>query len=278
VVWVIQSRKYATGSEQPHYRENWVFRGTYDYASRYMLEYNGAYNGSEIFAKENRFAFFSSGAIGWMVSEEPLVKKLNLKWLDMLKLRASYGQIGDDNVSGRWLYMDTWNNGGSYRQALTGVDPAKSPYTWWQQSQLGNKNLQWEVATKLDIAADFALFGGVISGSFDYFKEKRSDILITDDKRAVPSYFGASAPVANLGKVDSQGFEFDVRWNKQLNRDWRLWGNASLTHATSKIKDADDPKLKPDYQKKADKAIDQNYSYVDHGYYNTGMNCTEVRP
>ena len=261
--------QYATGSEQPHYRENWVFRGTYDYASRYMLEYNGAYNGSEIFAKENRFAFFSSGAIGWMVSEEPLVKKLNLKWLDMLKLRASYGQIGDDNVNGRWLYMDTWNNGGNYRQSLTGVDPAKSPYSWWQQSQLGNKNLQWEVATKLDIAADFALFGGVISGSFDYFKEKRSDILVTGDKRAVPSYFGASAPVANLGKVDSQGFEFDVRWNKQLNRDWRLWGNASLTHATSKIKEADDPKLKPDYQKKADKAINQNYSYVDHGYYNS---------
>ncbi|EKU91284.1 SusC/RagA family TonB-linked outer membrane protein [Bacteroides oleiciplenus] len=265
--------QYATGSEQPHYRENWVFRATYDYASRYMVEYNGAYNGSEIFAKENRFAFFNSGAIGWMVSEEPLVKKLNLKWLDMFKLRASYGQIGDDNVSGRWLYMDTWSNGGSpigsFRQSLTGVDPAKSPYTWWRQSQLGNKNLQWEVATKLDIAADFAFFGGVISGSFDYFKEKRSDILITGANRAVPSYFGASAPVANLGKVDSEGFELDIRWTKQLGSNWRLWGNASLTHATSKIKEADDPKLKPEYQKKADKSIGQTYSYVDHGYYNS---------
>lgn len=261
--------QYATGSEQPHYRENWVFRTTYDFANRYMFEYNGAYNGSEIFAKDNRFAFFNSGAIGWMVSEEPLVKKLNLKWLDMLKFRASYGEIGDDNVNGRWLYMDTWSNGGSYRQSLTGVDPAKSPYSWWQQSQLGNKNLQWEVATKLDIAADFAIFNGLLSGSFDYFKEKRSNILITGDKRAVPSYFGTSAPVANLGKVDSEGFEFDIRWNKQLNSNWRLWGNASLTHAVSKIKEADDPKLKPEYQKKADKAIDQTYTYLDHGYYNS---------
>lgn len=260
--------QYATGSEQPHYRENWVFRVTYDFANRYMFEYNGAYNGSEIFAKENRFAFFNSGAIGWMVSEEPLVKKLNLKWLDMLKFRASYGEIGDDNVNGRWLYMDTWSNGGGYRQSLTGVDPAKSPYSWWQQSQLGNKDLKWEVATKLDIAADFAILGGLISGSFDYFKEKRSNILIAGDKRAVPSYFGTSAPVANLGKVDSEGFEFDIRWNKQLNRDWRLWGNTSLTHAVSKIKEADDPKLKPEYQKKADKAIDQTYTYLDHGYYN----------
>ena len=261
--------QYATGSEQPHYRENWVFRVTYDFANRYMFEYNGAYNGSEIFAKENRFAFFNSGAIGWMVSEEPLVKKLNLKWLDMLKLRASYGEIGDDNINGRWLYTDTWANGGAYRQSLTGVDPAKSPYSWWQQTQLGNKNLQWEVATKLDIAADFAILGGLISGSFDYFKEKRSNILITGGNRAVPGYFGASAPVANLGKVDSEGFELDLRWNKQLNRDWRLWGNTSLTHAVSKVKEADDPQLKPEYQKKANKAIDQTYTYLDHGYYNS---------
>lgn len=261
--------QYATGSEQPHYRENWVFRVTYDFANRYMFEYNGAYNGSEIFAKENRFAFFNSGAIGWMVSEEPLVKKLNLKWLDMLKLRASYGEIGDDNINGRWLYMDTWANGGAYRQSLAGVDPAKSPYSWWQQTQLGNKNLQWEVATKLDIAADFAILGGLISGSFDYFKEKRSNILITGGNRAVPGYFGASAPVANLGKVDSEGFELDLRWNKQLNRDWRLWGNTSLTHAVSKVKEADDPQLKPEYQKKANKAIDQTYTYLDHGYYNS---------
>lgn len=261
--------QYATGSQQPHYRENWVFRATYDYASRYMLEYNGAYNGSEIFAKDNRFAFFNSGAIGWMVSEEPFVQKLNLRWLDMLKLRGSYGEIGDDNVNGRWLYMDTWSNSGSYRQSLTGVDPAKSPYNWWQQSQLGNKDLKWEMATKLDLAADFAIFGGVISGSFDYFKEKRSNILITGANRAVPSYFGTSAPVANLGKVDSEGFELDIRWNKLLNHDWRLWGNAALTHAVSKIKEADDPKLKPYYQQKADKSIDQTYTYVDKGYYNS---------
>ena len=261
--------QYATGSQQPHYRENWVFRATYDYANRYMFEYNGAYNGSEIFSKDNRFAFFNSGAIGWMFSEEPYIKKLNLKWLDMLKFRASYGQIGDDNINGRWLYMDRWENNGAFRQALTGVDPAKSPYTWWQQSQIGNPNLQWEVATKLDVAADFAIFGGILSGSFDYFKEKRTDIMINGGSRAVPSYFGANAPTVNRGKVNSEGFEFDVRWNKQIGSNWRLWGNASWTHAISTIKDADDPLLMPEYQKKANKTINQTYAYADHGYYNS---------
>lgn len=264
--------QYATGSMLPYYRENWVFRTTYDYASRYMFEYNGAYNGSEKFAEENRFAFFQSGALGWMISEEPFVKKMDLKWLDMLKFRASLGQIGDDNVNGRWLYMDTWSTGvgtngnaGGFAQGITGVNGSDSPYPWYSQSAMGNKDVKWETATKFDAAVEFAVLGGLLSGSVDFFKEKRTDILLTGSDRAVPSYFGATAPTANLGEVESQGYEIEVRWNKQLNKDWRLWGNASLTHAENKIISADDPLLKPEYQKKANKSINQTTAYVDHG-------------
>ena len=99
---------------QPHYREDWAFRTTYNWSDRYFIEYNGAYNGSEKFSKENRFAFFNSGAIGWMVSEEPFMKFLKeRRILDMLKIRASYGEIGDDNVKTRWLYMNQWAYGGT---------------------------------------------------------------------------------------------------------------------------------------------------------------------
>lgn len=273
--------QYSSGSRLPTYRENWVFRTTYDYDRRYMLEYNGAYNGSEIFAAENRFAFFQSGAVGWMFSEEPLIKNLDWEWMDMLKFRASYGQIGDDNLTGpdnierRWLYMDTWGYGseganlsGAFNQAITGINPNQSPYQWYYESQVGNPNLQWEVSTKLDLAADFALFKGVISGSFDYFTENRSNILLAGDRRSVPSYYGVTAPTANLGEVETKGFEVEVRWNKPINRDWRLWGNVFYTKATSKIIEADDPFFKPEYQKLANKAIGQHNAYVDHGYYN----------
>ena len=267
--------QYSSGSRLPTYRENWVFRTTYDYNRRYMLEYNGAYNGSEIFAAENRFAFFQSGAVGWMFSEEPLIKNLDWEWMDMLKFRGSFGQIGDDNINGRWLYMDTWgygpqepNQSGAFNQAITGINPSQSPYQWYYESQVGNPNLQWEVSTKLDLAADFALFKGVISGSFDYFTENRSNILLAGDRRSVPSYYGVTAPTANLGEVETKGFEVEVRWNKPINRDWRLWGNVFYTKATSKIIEADDPFFKPEYQKLANKAIGQHNSYVDHGYYN----------
>ena len=260
--------QYSSGSRLPTYRENWVFRTTYDYDRRYMLEYNGAYNGSEIFAAENRFAFFQSGAVGWMFSEEPIIKNLDWEWMDMLKFRGSFGQIGDDNINGRWLYMDTWGYGGAFNQALTGINPNQSPYQWYYESQVGNPNLQWEVSTKLDLAADFALFNGVISGSFDYFTENRSNILLAGGSRSVPSYYGVTAPTANLGEVETKGFEVEVRWNKPINRDWRLWGNVFYTKATSKIIEADDPFFKPEYQKLANKAIGQHNAYVDHGYYN----------
>ncbi len=264
--------QYATGSESPHYRENWVFRVTYDYLHRYMFEYNGAYNGSEIFSKDNRFAFFNSGAIGWMISEEPFMKTLREKHIvDMLKFRASYGEIGDDNISGRWLYQDKWENSGAIYPEITGnldYTDARSPYTWWQQTQQGNPDLHWEVAKETDLAVDFGFLGGLITGSFDYFKENRSDILVTGANRAVPSYYGGEAPVANLGKVKSHGYELDVRFNKPINKDLRLWGNVAYTHAVSEVVEADDPQLKPEYQKKAGHAINQTYVYLDKGYYN----------
>lgn len=87
VMGLFSRDKYATGSEFEHYREDWVFRGTYNYASRYFVEFNGAYNGSEKFGPQHRFAFFPSAGIGWMISEEKFMK--SFKFLDMLKVRAT---------------------------------------------------------------------------------------------------------------------------------------------------------------------------------------------
>ena len=260
-------QEQSTGSGIPFYREDWVFRTTYNYANRYFIEYNGAYNGSERFSKENRFAFFSSGAIGWMVSEEKFMKKL--KFLEMLKIRASYGQIGDDNISTRFLYMDEWSYGNN---AVIGINTGAgqtSPYTWYRQTKLGNPNIHWETVTKKNLGVDFSILKGLLAGTVEVFNDYRTDILLSGSSRAVPSYFGVDAPTANLGIVEANGYEFELRFNKMLRKNTRLWANASMTHAKDKIIDADDPALYPDHLKRAGYANGQATTHISHGYYNT---------
>ena len=165
----------AFGSMIPNYREDWVFRLTYNFAQKYFLEYNGAYNGSEKFSKDNRFAFFNSAALGWMVTEEKFMK--NLKWLDMLKLRASYGEIGDDNVPSRWLYMDQWAFMDEKSTSLD-VSHGTSPYYWYREASVGNPDVHWETVTKWNYGADYSLFHGLLIGSVDIFRDHRTNIQI----------------------------------------------------------------------------------------------------
>ncbi|GAA4300312.1 SusC/RagA family TonB-linked outer membrane protein [Aestuariibaculum suncheonense] len=259
--------EYATGSQIPNYREDWAFRATYGYANKYLLEYNGAYNGSEKFSKENRFAFFSSGGIGWVISNEKFMESLN--FVDLFKLRANYGEIGDDNIWGRFLYLTQWGYGGNSTLGVTGETAESSPYTWYTENAVGNPDVHWEVVQKTNFGLDFGFFDGLVSGKVDYFKDRRSDILISGDRRAIPSYYGTQAPVANLGKVENKGYEIEINLNHRFQNGLTLWSNINFTHSKDKVLFADDPSLLPEYQKQEGKQIGQAYSYVSHGYYNT---------
>ncbi|RAW02579.1 SusC/RagA family TonB-linked outer membrane protein [Pseudochryseolinea flava] len=254
----------ATGSEMPRYREDWVFRGTYDYNGKYFAEYNGAYNGSEQFSKDYRYAFFNSGAIGWMISEESFMK--DLSFLDLLKVRSSFGAIGDDNIRDRWLYLTQWAYGGTTSLDVT---QGTSPYPWYREAAIGNPDVRWETVKKFNIGIDYAFFDGLFSGSVDFFRDKRTDILVNGVDRAVPSYFGGTPPTANIGSVEAQGFEIVLNADKTLSNGIRLWASLNLTHAKNKILNRDDPALYPDYRKQAGFAINQHRSFIDAGYVNT---------
>ena len=262
----------AKGSIVPNYREDWAFRVTYNYANKYFLEYNGAYNGSDKFSADNRFVFFNSGAIGWMLSEEKFMKKI--KFLDMLKLRASYGEIGNDvigdewDTTRRWLYMDQWETGGNI---ATGLYNVASPYTFYRQKTVGNTDIHWEVVRKFNFGIDYSFLDGLFAGSIEIFRDKRSDILIYGPDRAMPSYFGGivNAPWVNMGKVKNRGYELELRINKTLRNSLHLWANMNMTHAVNEVIEADDPELLPDYLKDAGKSIGQTHTYVDHGYTQT---------
>jgi TonB-linked SusC/RagA family outer membrane protein len=254
------------GSQFTNYREDWAFRTTYNYAGRYFFEYNGAYNGSEKFASKNRFAFFNSGAVGWMISEEKWFEPIK-KYVDMLKVRYSYGEVGDDNVQfKRWLYATQWAYGNSSKQ---GLYSESSPYTWYKESQVGNENVHWEKSVKQNLGIDYSFLGGLFSGNLEFFRETRSDVLIAGENRSVPSYFGAVPATANLGKVRTKGYELELRFNKVLHNGMRFWANMNMTHAENKVIDYEDAELLPAYQKTAGYAIGQDKAYLTTGFANT---------
>ncbi|MDE6342580.1 MAG: TonB-dependent receptor [Muribaculaceae bacterium] len=260
------SREKTTGgSAFPVYREDWVFRVTYNWAYRYFAEFNGAYNGSEKFGPKYRFEFFPSMSLGWMLSNEPF-----MEWarqnnaLTSFKIRASVGKVGDDHAGARHLYQTQYSYGGNVQMGT--INPGNSPYTFYTISRLGNEDIHWETVEKRNIGIDYSFLGGMLSGSVDFFKDKRTDIILVGSQRpSIPSFFGAEAPTANLGRMDSKGYELELRFNKNLGSDMRLWANLSMTHATNEVKFKDDPALKPDYQKSAGHANDQTYTWIDHG-------------
>lgn len=267
---VFNRSERATGSEFTNYREDWAFRTTYNYADRYMFEYNGAYNGSEKFSKDNRFAFFNSGAIGWNVANEKWFKPVTeakvfgRNLVDILKFRYSYGEIGEDNVWERWLYQTTWAYGG--KTHLDSTNPNnESIYTWYKESKVGNPDIHWEKAIKQNFGIDYAFLGGLVAGSLEFFNEKRSDIMIAGNSRSVPSYFGASAPYINKGRTKTTGYELEVRLQYDFANGIHAYANMNMTHAKNVVTEHDDPVMLPSYQKNMGFSIGQAKSYLDNG-------------
>jgi TonB-linked SusC/RagA family outer membrane protein len=255
--------KYARGSEFPHYREDWVFRGTYNFAGKYFFEFNGAYNGSEQFGPDYRFSFFPSLSGGWMLSEEHFMQSVG--FIDMFKIRGSWGRIGDDNItSQRQLYADEWSYDGN--SMLGAISTNKSPYTYFRNTKTGNPDVSWETVEKKNIGIDYSILDGLVAGSFDVFSDHRTDVLLAGASRAIPSYYGGTPPYGNIGEVKGSGYELEIRLSKNLKPDLRLWVNMNLTHAKNEVLFADDPELFPDYQKTQGYSIGQTSSYIDAGY------------
>jgi len=261
-------RIQAGNAELENRREDWVFRTTYDFKSRYFAEFNGAYNGSQKFSPDNRFAFFCSGAAGWMVSEEKFMKKLRDKHIvDMFKIRGSIGQIGDDNAGARWAYMNQWAVLNKVNMTLTA---GQSPFQGYGESVIAAPDLKWATVLKKNLGFDYAFLGGMFAGSFDWFRDDRYDIFVSGGNRSVPSYYGAkTVPDINKGEMKNSGFEVEVRFNKVLKNGMRFWANANYTYAHNEIKVKDDPALLPAYRRAQGYSQGQYVSFIDNGFIKT---------
>lgn len=222
-----------------------VGRLTYGYDNRYLAELSMGYNGSENFPENKRFGFFPALSVGWIITEESFIPRNNI--LTWLKIRASYGEVGNDKVSSnRYLYLeDSWGyfpdriGNGYYFGYTDGT--AKNPYYQGAyELRLGNPNVTWERARKTNIGLNANLFSDKLAIVGDIFLEKRNDILL--QLGTVPGIVAASLPPANIGKVDNKGFELQVTWRDKILSDQLYYSiGFNVAYAINKQKYLDEP-------------------------------------
>ncbi|MDR1683406.1 MAG: SusC/RagA family TonB-linked outer membrane protein, partial [Candidatus Symbiothrix sp.] len=246
-------------------------RFTYGYDDRYLAEVNMGYNGSEQFAPSNRFGFFPALSAGWVVSNESFIKGSEL--LTNLKLRASYGKVGNDKILNdqRFLYLDNIQSAGGGLPSLG----RGGSYIFY--ALYGNPNLQWEEAWKQNYGLDFQLWGE-LSLTADVFFEDRSKILIW--RESIPDLLGVPAtvlPPMNMGRVKNRGFEVELVWQKIFSRDLSVNTRANFGFNRNKIIETDEPPLGEEYYyryRKTGFPIGQPFGYMidysnGNGYINT---------
>ncbi len=242
-LFLYNQQSYDQGTVQPYRKQGFAGRLSYVYDSRYIGEFNFGYNGSENFAKGHRFGFFPSFALGWMVSEESFMAKMK-DTVNKLKVRGSFGKVGNDNIGGRrFAYITTvytgqgnytWgDNGETYRSGIT-------------EGDIGVANLTWETAWKGDLGLELGLWNA-FELQFDWFKEKRSNIFM--QRSTIPTQAGyITTPWANYGKVTNQGFDASLNYNKKIGKNWTLGFRSTFSYAKNKINEIDEAAGKSKYR------------------------------
>jgi TonB-linked SusC/RagA family outer membrane protein len=262
------------GSEWPRKREDWVGRVTYDYKARYFFEANGAFNGSEKFGPGYRFDFFPSIAAGWLISNEKFLAN-RAKWLDILKVRYSYGLVGNDNVitGSTWPYLTVWDtySVNSYEANYYGYPGAYRGYVRYNEGNPGNPNLKWETATKQNLGFEIAAFGNSVNLTVDLFNEYREDMLLgaSDRQSTVPPIFGKPAPPANIGKAKSHGAEIVFTYQNSIGNDFNYWAKTNWSVAISEVVFKESTELTLPHQKPEGKPLGQTITGVSTGIYNS---------
>lgn len=248
---------YRKNSELAKRYQGVVGRVTYGYNQRYLFEFNAGYNGSENFMKGKRFGFFPAFSLGWRVTEEEFMEPTR-NWLSNLKIRGSYGEVGNDNYSGqRFLYEQKWS------QLTNDYMFGTSGQTGIYEQQYPNYGVTWERAHKYNFGLEFGLLNSSITGNIDIFYEKRNDILCEFGTR--PWWFGVTSAVGNLGKTTNKGYEIELHYNNHAG-DFEYNIGLNYSHAKNNIEYRDEPDAKTSYRKMAGHPIDQYFGLRCDGF------------
>ena len=241
----------------------YVGRMPYAYKKRYMVDLNAGYNGSENFAPDKRFGFFPAVSAGWILSEEKFMKKQ--KVIDFLKLRASYGIVGNDKMeNARFLYMaGAWSGYNTVAKGQGswqfGKDGGTGLLPDAKENTMGNPDVTWEKVAKQNYGIDLKMFDSRLSLTADVFFEKRKDILST--RNTLPAITDINLPKINLGKVNNHGYELSLGWNDRAGKvDY--WLKANVSYAKNKIIYMDEVVPNEPYMAETGRSTGLTYGYI----------------
>ncbi|HEY6978481.1 MAG TPA: SusC/RagA family TonB-linked outer membrane protein, partial [Chitinophagaceae bacterium] len=189
----------------------------YQFKNRYLLYLSGREDGSSVFGNDKRYGFFPAGSVGWILSEEEFMKKIN--FLNYLKLRASYGLTGNDDI-GYYASLGLW--GGSAYGGTSGLSP----------TQLANSDLHWEKDKEFDIGIEFGILKSRISGEIDYYNRKTTDLLY---EVPVPSASGFTTQWKNIGSIQNRGFEFVLNTQNINSKSFKWTTSLNISHNRNKV-------------------------------------------
>lgn len=277
-----QSKEYYPGKLYPDIPRGLVGlvgRVTYDWKNRYLADFNIGYNGSENFAEGKRFGTFPAASLGWIVSEENFFAPLK-PVLSFLKLRVSVGLVGNDRIGtgsneARFLYLS--DPYGVNLNSLPNRDDGwgysfgvENPTVSMGARELAKNNadVTWEKALKRNYGLDANFFNDRLSTTFEYYKEHRKDLLLQDG--TAPGMLGFMAPYANLGVVDSWGWEASFKWNDKINGNFRYWAGVNLSYNQNEVIERKEAPQNNLYQYQKGHRLGARPQYVFWRFYDEG--------
>ncbi len=252
-----------------------VGRVTYDYDTRYMIDFNVGYNGSENFAEGKRYGTFPSFSVGWIPSSEKFWEPIK-KYIGYLKIRGSWGKVGNDNTNGhRFLYLPgAWT---FYQGSMTvnpqqrGANFGQTGNNWLQavrELTAGNPNVTWETATKINLGLDAAFINDRLTLNLDFFWEDRKDIL-ESNANTLPAITSLVASYVNHGRVKNHGYEVTLKWADKIG-DFRYQISPSLAFVRNKIVDMYEVPPMYSYLSRIGLPVGQPFGYDLFEFYNEG--------
>lgn len=247
----------------PYRKQGIAARMSYAYDGKYLVEINMGYNGSENFASGHRWGFFPSVAVGYNISEEPFFKPL-LPVISKLKIRGSWGKVGNDNIGAeRFAYMPIINMGN--RGYQTGYTSGRTYYAGPSYGRYANTALTWEVGEKVNVGLDMTLFRS-LNMTLEFFRENRTNIF--QRRNSVPGYIGVGNTVilGNFAAMRNQGAELSLDYNKQFGKNWFVSFKGTFTYAHNEITQYDESPMY-DFQSYIGQSANMNGLLVSDGLF-----------